>query len=388
MSREHGEISSTSRSRRVEVPAANRSRPPSSARWPGTVPCSVALGLAGVIGLAGCGHAPEAEDDGRIYFSESTSRAYEIGSSTARLDQLDERVSFGSIADVLATPGGYFVADGLDPRIVLLDRNLDPLRILGGEGEGPGEYRFPSRLVRADDRILVLDDGNARVAQLTSEGDFVASHRFPGLARDIAVHPELGLLVAGDASRDHYLARVAEQGHTAFGPIPPELVVDYEGAFQLPVDLVAVTPDGLIHVLDGDQLALVSYRPDGDLVSIVFLPREMRARGLKRSEERVEAFGGRNRVLGSAIVSTLTPLDDGRLLTRTSAVNANGLITKGLVLDLERLEAIPLVFPADRDRTWARGARIYLDGLDRAVVNPMWTASLETAPVQLVARNP
>ena len=297
-------------------------------------------------------------------------------------------MSFGSIADVLATPGGYFVADGLDPRIVLLDRNLDPLRILGGEGEGPGEYRFPSRLVRADDRILVLDDGNARVAQLTSEGDFVASHRFPGLARDIAVHPELGLLVAGDASRDHYLARVAEQGHTAFGPIPPELVVDYEGAFQLPVDLVAVTPDGLIHVLDGDQLALVSYRPDGDLVSIVFLPREMRARGLKRSEERVEAFGGRNRVLGSAIVSTLTPLDDGRLLTRTSAVNANGLITKGLVLDLERLEAIPLVFPADRDRTWARGARIYLDGLDRAVVNPMWTASLETAPVQLVARNP
>ena len=345
------------------------------------------MGLAGTLGLAGCGGAPEPQGDGRVYFSENTSQAYEIGSSDARLDQLDERVSFGSIADVLATPTGYFVADGLDPRIVLLDRNLNPVRIMGREGEGPGEYMFPRRLVQAHDQILVFDDGNARVAYLTSEGDFVASQRLPGLASDIAVHPELGLFVAGDAFPDHYLARVAEQGHTAFGPIPRELVVDYEGAFQLPVDLVAVTPDGLIHVLDGDRLALVSYRPDGDLVSVIFLPREMRTRELKRNEEDVEALGGRNRVLSSPMVMTLTPLDDGRLLAGTSWVNANGQITKGLVLDLERLEAIPLVFPADRDRQWARGAGVYVDGLDRAVLKPLWTASLETAPVRLVARD-
>ncbi len=336
----------------------------------------------------GCGGAAEAGDDGRLYFSEGVSQAYEIGPSDARLDQLDERVSFGSIVDVLATPAGYFVADGLDPRIVVLDRNLDPVRILGAEGEGPGEYRFPRRLIRADDQVLVLDGGNARVAYLTLEGDFVASQRTTGNANDIAAHPELGLLVAGDAFPDHYLARVAEQGYTAFGPIPPELVVDYEGAFQLPVDLVAVTPDGLIHVLDGDQLALVSYRPDGGLVSVVFVPREMRARELKRNEETVEALGGRDRVLGSPMVSALSPLDDGRLVARTSWVNANGLITKGLVLDRERLEAIPLVFPADRDWEWARGAGVYLDGLDRAVLNPLRTVSLEAAPVQLVAQDP
>lgn len=382
----HRVIGSRSRLAQAEVSTANRSRPPSSARWPGSVWRTVALGLAGTFGLVGCGGAPEAQDDGRVYFSENTSQAYEIGSSDARLDQLDERVSFGSIADVLATPTGYFVADGLDPRIVLLDRNLDPVRIVGGEGEGPGEYMFPRRLVRAPDQILVFDDGNARVAYLTPEGDFVASRRFPGLASDIALHPELGLLVAGDAFPDHYLARVAEQGHAAFGPIPSELIVDYEGAFQLPVDLVAVTPDGMIHVLDGDQLALVSYRPDGDLVRTVFLPREMRARELKRNEETVEALGGRNRVLGAPLVLTLTLLDDGRLLAGMSAVNANGLTTKGLVLDLERLEAIPLVFPTDRDRQWTRGAGVYVDGLDRALLNPSRTASLEAAPVRLVSR--
>jgi len=372
----------------AEVSTANRSRPPSSARWPGIVSRTVALGLAGALGAAGCGGAPEAGDDGRVYFSEGASQVYEIGPSDARLDQLDERVSFGSIIDVLATPAGYFVADGLDPRIVLLDRNLDPVRILGAEGEGPGEYRFPRRLVRADDQVLVLDGGNARVAYLTLEGDFVASQRFSGNANDIAAHPELALLVAGDAFPDHYLSRPTSAGETAFGSIPPELVVDYESAFQLPVDLVAVTPDGLIHVLDGDQLALVSYRPDGGLVSIVFLPKEMRARELKRNEETVEALGGRNRVLGSPMVSTLSPLDDGRLFARTSWVNANGLITKGLVLDMERLEAIPLVFPADRDWQWARGAGVYLDGLDRAVLKPLWTVSLESAPVQPVAQEP
>ena len=137
MSRIREVIGSRSRPAQAEVLAANRSRPPSSARWPGIIPRTVALGLAGAIGLAGCGGASDAGEDGRVYFGESSSQAYEIGSSDARLGQLDERVSFGSIMDVLATPTGFFVADGLDPRIVLLDRNLDPVRTVGGEGEGP-----------------------------------------------------------------------------------------------------------------------------------------------------------------------------------------------------------------------------------------------------------
>ncbi len=373
----------------AEVSTANRPRPPSFARWPGIVSRTVALGLAGALGPAGCGGAPEAGDDGRVHFSESTGQVYEIGSSDARLDQLDERVSFGSIMGVLATPTGYFVADGLDPRIVLLDRNLDPVRILGAEGEGPGEYKFPSRLVRADDRVLVLDGGNGRVTYLTLEGDFVASQRFSGNAGDIAVHPELGLLVAGDAFPDHYLSRPTSTGETAFGAIPADLIVDYDGAFQLPTDLVAVTPDGLIHVLDGDRLALVSYRPDGDLAGIVFLPREMRARELKEQQELVETFGGPERVLGAQIVSTLRSFGDGRLFARITSENPNGPLVKGLVLDRKRLEAIPLVFPADcEDQRWMRGVRVHFDEPDRAVLNPSRTASLEAAPVRLVSRDP
>ena len=386
MTRACGVTGSRSSPAEVESSAANRPRPPSSARWPGIVPRTIALGLAGALGVAGCGGASEAQDDGRAYFSESTGQVYEIGSSEARLDQLDERVSFGSIADVLATPGGYFVADGLDPRIVLLDRSLDPIRIIGQEGEGPGEYKFPSRLARADDRILVLDGGNGRVAYLTMEGDFARSQRIPGFASDIALHPELGLLVAGNAFPDHYLARVTAQGDTAFGRIPEELRVDVGGLFRWPMDLVTVTADGMIHVLDANQLALVSFRPDGELASVTFLPRDLRVSKLESAQEAEETFGGPTRLLGTQSVTTLGPLDDGRLFARITSVRPDSVITKGLVLDPERLEAIPLVFPAARNRQSTRGG-IYIDGLDRAVLNPMWTVGLETAPIRLVAQD-
>lgn len=385
MRRAWGIIGSRSRPAQAEVSIATRPRPPSSARWPGIVSRAVVLGLAGAIGLVGCGSAPDGDDDGRVYFSESSNKAYQIGPSDAHFDQLDERVSFGSIIDVLATPTGYFVVDGLDPRIVLLDRNLDPVRILGGEGEGPGEYRFPSRLVRADDQVLVLDGGNARVVYLTLEGDFVTSQRFRGNANDVAVHPELGLLVAGDAFPDHYLSLQTSTGETAFGPIPSELTVDDEGLFQFPADLVTVTRDGVIHVLDGDQLALVSYRPDGDLVGIVFLPRGMRARELKEQQETIEAFGGPTRVLGAPIVSTLRPFGDGRLFARNTSESRHGLVTKGLVLDLERLEAIPVVVPAGHEERLRMRGGVYLDGLDRTVLKPRGSVGLETAPIELVA---
>ena len=372
---------------RVETSAANRPRPPSSARWPGIVSRIITLGLASAFGSAGCGGAPDAGDDEPVYFIENTSQTYEIGPSDAHLDQLDERVSFGSIADLLATPGGYFVADGLDPRLVLLDRNLDPVRIIGREGEGPGEYRFPSRLVRVEDRILVLDGGNARVAYLSPEGDYVDSQRIPGLANDIAAHPELGLLVAGNAFPGHYLARVTAEGDTPFGRIPDELRVDDGGLFRWPADLVAVAADGVIHVLDADQLALVSFRPDGERESVVFLPRDMRARQLKSTRETNEALGGPTRVVGAELVTTLMPLEGGRLFARITSVRPDSVITKGFVLDPERLDAVPLAFPADRDRQWVRGVRVDLDRLDRVVLNPMWSASLETAPVELVTRD-
>lgn len=379
---------SQSRSARCEVLVSSRARPPSCPRWPGTAVWAVALGLMGAFGFAGCGGELDTQDDGRVYFAESGSQVYEIESLGARLGQLDERVSFGSIADILVTPGGYVVADGLNQRIVLLDRSLDPIRIVGRQGDGPGEYQFPRRMVHAADQLLVLDIGAGRVAYLTLDGEFVTRQRVPGNVNDIAAHPELGLLVAGDAFPDHYLARVTAKGDTPFGRIPDELRIDAGGAFQLPVDLVTVGADGLIHILDGDQLALVSFRPDGNLMSTVFLPRRMRARKMRRAREITESLGGPERVLGTEIVTRITPLEDGRVFARITSVDPNGRITKGLVLDVERLEAIPLVVPESReDWRWMRGSGVYLGGMDRLVLHEgVGSVGLVAAQVALVTR--
>lgn len=381
-------VCSGSRPGRSAVSLENRVRPPSSARWLGAPSRLVAFGLAGATGFLGCGGVPDAPEDGRTYFAESRDSAYEIRSLGAHLDQLDERVSFGSIADILATPRGYVVADGLNQRLVLLDRNLDPVWIAGRQGDGPGEYQFPNRMVYAADQLLVLDIGAGHVSTLTPDGDFITRQRIPGNANDIAAHPALGLLAVSDAFPDHYLVQVTAEGDAPFGAMPDELRVDYGGVFQLPVDLVTVTPDGLIHILDGDQLALVSYRPDGGLVGIVFLPAEMRARELRETRERTEAFGGPERMLGTQIVTGLTPLEDGRVFARITSEHPDGLITKGLVLDLERLAAIPLIFPAGRkDWRWRLGSGVYLDGMDRLVLQgPMGDVGLFTAQVELVTR--
>lgn len=377
-------IGSRPRAVRLAGRAANRCRPPSSDRWPAAAPWTAAFALASALGLVACGESRVTGDDGRVYFAES-SRAYEIRSLDAHLDQFDERVSLGSIADMIVTPKGYFVADGLNQRVVLLDRSLNPVRIAGRDGDGPGEYRFPRRMAPAVDQVLVLDIGAGRVSYLTLDGDFVTSQQVPGNANDVALHSELGLLVAGDAFPDYYLARVTAQGNEAFGRIPDELRTDPEGVFQLPVDLVTVTGNGLIHVLDGDQLALASFDPDGELVSVVFLPREMRARRLRLNREAVESFGGPERVLGTEIVTNLRPLPDGRIFARITSEH-----TIGLVLDLAGLEAIPLVFPADReDWLWMQASTVYFDGMDRLVLDEgLKAAGLLTAQVEFVRRSP
>ena len=332
----------------------------------------------------------EAGDNGLPSFVESSTQVYEIGPLEARLGPLDERVTFGAISDLLPTPNGYFVADGLLPRVVLLDRSLDPLRIIGGEGEGPGEYLSPRGLARAEDRVLVLDGGNPRVTYLTLDGDFVTSQMVPGVVSDVASHPDLGLFVASTDDPGHYLARVTAEGATPFGPIPEALRVEVADPEQVrwPVDLVTVTGDGTIHVLDQRHLALVSFRPDGELASASFLPSELRARVLERREESLRAHGGPERVLGIQSVTMLRPLEDGRVFVQHTARGPGGARTKGLVLDLQRLEAIPLTFPAEgEDGEWLGGSGAHLDGPDRVVLhNPL--LGLATAPVELVAREP
>ena len=332
--------------------------------------------------LAAC-NAPSSDSVADIaVFTESDS-AYAIRGLIAQLDIDDERALFGSVTAVVENAdGGYVAADGLNQRLVFMDRNLNPVRTVGRHGEGPGEYQLPGVLIRNGDQIAVVDQIHARVTYLTSRGDFVRMHQLGGYLSDAAVHPELGLLVVGMEFSDHYLGRVTESGQTAFAEVP----VGFRGepdVFQLPIDLVATTPDGRVHVLDGSQLVLASYDSVGDLVGLAYLPEPMRTSLLERDANRIEAMGGAARVLGSQLALSLQVLEDGRLFVRITYVD-----TLGFVLDLNTLRAIPVRKPEGSQWAWIRrtGASFF-DG-DRLVVAGLndGPATLVIAETELVAR--
>ena len=341
----------------------------------------LAAGLP-LLTLVSCDTPSSAPVGDAAFFTESDS-AYAIRGLIAQLDIDDERAMFGSVMAVVENAdGGYVVADGLNQRLVFMDRELNPVRMVGRHGEGPGEYQMPGVLVRDGDEIAVVDQTHGRVTLLTSRGDFVRMHQLGGFLNDLAVHPELGFLVVGMEFSDHYLGRVSESGQTALAEIPVRFR-DEPAVFQLPVHLVATTPDGRIHVMDGKHLALASYDGVGNLVGLAYLPEPMRTSLLEREAEQIEALGGASRVLGSQLARSLQVLEDGRLFVRITYLD-----TVGFVLDLNTLRAIPVTKPAGNQWEWVRrtgasffdGSRLVMEGLNHG------PAALAIVETELIAR--
>ena len=311
--------------------------------------------LAGLLllAMAGCGSPSQAPANSDIpdTFSMSTSR-YVTGSTVARLEWNDPRAGFGSVAAMLAVDSGYVVADGRNQEIVFLDKALNPVKKIGRHGEGPGEFQFPSALTAGDDFVAVLDEGLARVYQLTADGDLLRSMQVTSDAEDLAVHSRLGVLTTGTAFPGYYLTMAHDEAPLAFGRIPDEFYPsELMASGYRARNLVAATADGMVHVLDGEHLAVVGFEEDGNRTDLVFLPHDIRAALLDRRAQRREAFGAAS--LGGADVTALIPLPDGRVFAVLAYED-----TAGLVLDLAAREAIPIVMPPD-ERDWIWGSRIF-----------------------------
>ena len=325
----------------------------------------LAAGLS-LLTLVSCNTPSSAPVGQAAFFTESDS-AYAIRGLIAQLDINDERALFGSVASVVENADGGFVAiDALNQRLVFMDQDLNPVRTVGRQGEGPGEYQLPWVLVRDEDEFLVLDQGHARVTHLTASGRFVGMQQLGGFIRDVAIHPELGLLVAGMEFSGYYLSRVIESEQTPLAAKPAELRAE-PSFFQLPNDLVAVTPDGRIHVFDGSRLALVSYDGAGRPLKWAYLPEEMRTALLEKDAKTTEAMGGPTVVLGSELGTVLQAFGDRRLFLRITYLD-----TIGFILDPDSLSATPVKVPEGPEWRWLRrtaiglfdGKRLVVEGLE------------------------
>ena len=339
------------------------------------IPVAIAVGLLGACdGRA----APSFAEP--VHLSEGDS-AYVISAVDARLGGLgDERVVFGSILDVDRTASGWVVVDGLaDHSIVLLDDDLNPLGITGQAGEGPGEFQAAAQLSVLGDTLAVYDWGTGRVSHLAPNGDFLRiSQPFPvgGIATTFASHPESGMFFT-TAFGEHYLLRASDDDRWPVAPIPADFRLGTKGRSSFTSNLVAVTQDGTVHVLDGRQLAIVSYSPDGSAARVAFLPRELREENLKELTAAENATWQYD-LMGVQIVTKVDPLADGSLFL---SVRHGAAV--GYVVDTASLTATPIVI--GDDWPWLRPQ--YFDGRRLVLGGGQMTRELVLATTELVPRS-
>lgn len=103
--------------------------------------------------------------------------------------------------------GAFRYADGA---LVVLDRGAREVKVfdaagnflngIGAEGEGPGEFMDPARLVRASEgTLLVWDPATNRVSRFRRDGEFLESTNFESRAVvDMAARPDGAILVVLD----------------------------------------------------------------------------------------------------------------------------------------------------------------------------------------------
>jgi hypothetical protein len=128
-----------------------------------------------ILVAAGC-NAPNTSEPGNRSADESTA-LQQVGHID--IQETDERVigQFESV-HVALDPFRMYIADREIHRIAVVNRTGEIVRLIGEQGQGPGELQDPQRAVRAGDSLIV-EDANAQLSVFTADGDFKRRDRLP-----------------------------------------------------------------------------------------------------------------------------------------------------------------------------------------------------------------
>ncbi|MFC1529866.1 6-bladed beta-propeller [Gemmatimonadota bacterium] len=80
---------------------------------------------------------------------------------------------------ILGDDGCFYLVDYGDQRIVVFDSEGEYSHSIGREGEGPGEFRYPSILWIRDGRLAVYDQNMSRTQIFSTDGTYLTSHSLP-----------------------------------------------------------------------------------------------------------------------------------------------------------------------------------------------------------------
>lgn len=136
-------------------------------------------------------HAPQVDELTPLAYTEEV----RVGS----LD--DPELGFSRIRGVeRADDGTVYVLESQVPEIRVYDRQGRRLRTVGGPGEGPGEFAFPSAFGLVGDTLWVNDPGNQRISWFGPDGSLVHETPVTPLPVETDV-PGMSLSVAPGALR-------------------------------------------------------------------------------------------------------------------------------------------------------------------------------------------
>ena len=186
---------------------------------------------------------------------------------TIRVGALEQPVdeAFGEVRDAIALEtGGLVVLDGHNLELRAFTASGRFIGRGGGEGEGPGEFRYPTGVARwAADTILALDAANRRLSFFTvtngalTHADDVT---LPWLFNDLCVYGDtLALLGSWNGSAVHLFTREGKY----LSSVLPQSDVD-------PADLAAVRQEewignGMIECSTETKTVVVLPRITGNI---------------------------------------------------------------------------------------------------------------------------
>lgn len=92
----------------------------------------------------------------------------------------DIRYAFGRPTDVTVDSlGQIYVVDAQAVSVKVFDADGEYLRVLGGEGQGPGEFQSPRSVVAVDGAVIVGASRNARWSHFDLQGNHLHDYAYP-----------------------------------------------------------------------------------------------------------------------------------------------------------------------------------------------------------------
>lgn len=156
--------------------------------------------LAGIAVLAGClasvaQAAPTVREKPAKTGGYQFSSVLSLGGADAD-ENSDFYERFGTVEVDADGAGNIYVLDNGNTRVQVFDAKGQPLRSLGREGDGPGEFRMPRCLsVNAGGDFAVFDMGQGRVTVIDAQGELLYDLLVQGMVENVVLTDERQLLL-------------------------------------------------------------------------------------------------------------------------------------------------------------------------------------------------